>query len=56
MVISGEVTHQFSKKEAKTVLKLGSYFSAKQNATSIISTDKETTIYIRSNDDFTVSN
>ncbi|KSA13753.1 DUF4437 domain-containing protein [Maribacter dokdonensis] len=54
VVISGEVTHQFSKKDTKNELQPGSYFGAEENATSIISTAKETVIYIRSNGDYEV--
>lgn len=54
VVISGRLTHQFSKKEAKNILEPGSYFGAEQNATSIISTNIETVIYIRSNGKFKV--
>lgn len=54
VVISGEVTHQFSKKNAKNDLQPGSYFGAEKNATSIISTTKETILYIRSNGDYEV--
>lgn len=54
VVISGHLTHQFSKKEAKNILEPGSYFGAEQNATSIISTNIETVIYIRSNGKFKV--
>lgn len=54
VVISGEVTHQFSKKNAKNKLQPGSYFGAEKNATSIISTTKETILYIRSNGDYEV--
>jgi len=55
VVISGKVTHQFSKKEDKNVLEPGSYFGAEENATSIISAEKETVIYIRSNGNFKVT-
>ena len=54
VVISGGLMHQFSKKDAKNELQPGSYFGAEENATSIISTDKETVIYIRSNGNFEV--
>ncbi|SDS42131.1 protein of unknown function [Maribacter dokdonensis] len=54
VVISGEVTHQFIKKDAKNKLQPGSYFGAVENATSIISTAKETILYIRSNGDYEV--
>ena len=54
VVISGEVTHQFSKKDTKNDLQPGSYFGAEENATSIISTAKETILYIRSNGDYEV--
>ncbi|MDV7188309.1 DUF4437 domain-containing protein [Lutibacter sp. TH_r2] len=55
VVISGSLTHQFAKKGTKNVLEPGSYFGAKENATSKISTTKETIIYIRSNGDFKVN-
>ena len=54
VVISGGLTHQFSKKEAKADLQPVSYFGAEENATSLISTEKETVLYIRSNGDFEV--
>ncbi|MEP5832299.1 MAG: DUF4437 domain-containing protein, partial [Maribacter dokdonensis] len=54
VVISGGITHQFSKKGTKNQLDAPSYFGAEENATSIISTTKETVIYIRSNGDFEV--
>ena len=54
VVISGGLTHQFSKKDAKADLQPGSYFGAEENATSLISTEKETVLYIRSNGDFEV--
>ncbi|SNR46093.1 protein of unknown function [Maribacter sedimenticola] len=54
VVISGKVTHQYSKKEAKNVLEPGSYFGAKENAEPLLDTDTETVIYIRSNGDFEV--
>ncbi|WP_396634437.1 DUF4437 domain-containing protein [Maribacter sp. R86514] len=55
VVISGGITHQFSKKETKSQLDAPSYFGAEENATSIISTAKETVLYIRSNGDFEVT-
>lgn len=54
VVISGGITHQFSKKDAKNELQPGTYFGAKKGATSKISTEKETVIYIRSNGNFEV--
>ncbi|WP_289041948.1 DUF4437 domain-containing protein [uncultured Zobellia sp.] len=54
VVISGGLTHQFSKKDAKADLQPGSYFGAEENATSLISTEMETVLYIRSNGDFEV--
>ena len=54
VVISGEITHQFSKKGDKNLLEPGSYFGAEENATSKIVTEKETVIYIRSNGNFVV--
>ncbi|WP_289062708.1 DUF4437 domain-containing protein [uncultured Zobellia sp.] len=54
VIISGGLTHQFSKKDAKADLEPGSYFGAEENATSLISTEKETVLYIRSNGDFEV--
>ncbi|SIS72553.1 protein of unknown function [Zobellia uliginosa] len=54
VVISGKVTHQFSKKDAENVLEPGSYFGAEENAKAFISTTKETVIYIRSNGNFEV--
>ena len=54
VVISGGISHQFSKKGAKNQLNAPSYFGAEKNATSIISTEKETVIYIRSNGEFEV--
>ncbi|PQJ32868.1 hypothetical protein BST92_13480 [Nonlabens arenilitoris] len=55
VVISGEVTHQFSRKDDETILEPGSYFGAKEKATSIISAEKETVIYIRSNGNYKVT-
>ena len=52
VVISGGLTHQFSKKGAVNQLNAPSYFGAEENATSIISAEKETVLYIRSNGDF----
>lgn len=52
VVISGGIMHQFSKKGVVNQLNAPSYFGAEENATSIISTDKETVIYIRSNGKF----
>lgn len=54
VVISGGITHQFSKKDVKNELQPGSYFGAKKGATSKISTEKQTVIYIRSNGNFEV--
>lgn len=54
VVISGNLTHQFSKKGETNNLKLGSYFGVEKNAKSIIPTNKETIIYIRSNGYFEV--
>ncbi|MBT9189221.1 DUF4437 domain-containing protein [Zobellia russellii] len=54
VIISGGLTHQFSKKNAKADLQPGSYFGAEENAISFISTEKETVLYIRSNGDFEV--
>ena len=54
VVISGSLTHQFSKKDNKNELEPGSYFGAEENSKFKISTDKETVIYIRSNGNFKV--
>lgn len=54
VVISGKVTHQFSKKDAENVLEPGSYFGAEEDAEPLLGTDTETVIYIRSNGDFEV--
>ncbi|MCH3885181.1 DUF4437 domain-containing protein [Tenacibaculum aquimarinum] len=54
VVISGGITHQFSKKGAVNQLNTPSYFGAEENAKSIITTDIETVIYIRSNGNFKV--
>lgn len=54
VVISGGISHQFSKKEAKKELNAPSYFGAAENATSIISAEKETVLYIRSNGNYKV--
>ncbi|WP_299100374.1 DUF4437 domain-containing protein [uncultured Winogradskyella sp.] len=54
VVISGGLTLQFSKKEEKSKLEPGSYFGVEEDSKSIITTDKETVIYIRSNGDFKV--
>ncbi|WP_400073290.1 DUF4437 domain-containing protein [Zobellia russellii] len=53
VVISGGISHQF-KKGVKNQLDAPSYFGAEENATSLISTEKETVLYIRSNGDFEV--
>lgn len=55
VVISGSLTHQFTEQDIKNMLEPGSYFGAEKNATSIISADKETVIYIRSNGDFEIN-
>ncbi len=54
VVISGGISHQFSKKEDKKELTSGSYFGVEEDSKSIITTDQETVIYIRSNGDFKV--
>ena len=54
VVISGGLIHQFSKKGEVNQLNAPSYFGAEENATSIISAEKETVLYIRSNGDFQV--
>ncbi|WP_405351831.1 DUF4437 domain-containing protein [Nonlabens sp. Asnod3-H03] len=54
VLISGEVTHQFSRKDDENILEPGSYFGAEEKATPLIKTDVETVIYIRSNGDFKV--
>ncbi|SDR96691.1 protein of unknown function [Polaribacter sp. KT25b] len=54
VVISGGITHQFSKKGVVNRLNAPSYFGAEKNATSIISAKKETVLYIRSNGEFKV--
>lgn len=54
VVISGGLTHQFSKKGDKNELAPGSYFGVEEDSKSIITTDQETVIYIRSNGDFKV--
>ncbi|WP_052958616.1 DUF4437 domain-containing protein [Maribacter thermophilus] len=54
VVISGKVTHQFSKKDAENALEPGSYFGAEEDAEPLLGTDTETVIYIRSNGDFEV--
>lgn len=54
VIISGEVTHQFSNEDSKNELQPGSYFGAQNGATSKILTKKETVIYIRSNGVFEV--
>ena len=55
VVISGGISHQFSKKEDKKELNAPSYFGAEENGTSIISAEKETVIYIRSNGNYKVT-
>lgn len=55
VVISGSLTHQFSKKDDKSILEPGSYFGVEKNAKPKISTNKETVIYIRSNGDFEIN-
>ncbi|NIJ43824.1 quercetin dioxygenase-like cupin family protein [Wenyingzhuangia heitensis] len=54
VVISGHLTHQFSKKGEKNELEPASYFGAEKNSKSRISTNKETVIYIRSNGTFKI--
>ena len=54
VVISGGISHQFSKKGTKNQLDAPSYFGAEENATSIISAEKETVLYIRSNGSFEI--
>ena len=54
VVISGGISHQFSKKEDKKELNAPSYFGAEENETSIISAEKETVLYIRSNSSFEI--
>lgn len=54
VVISGGISHQFSKKEDKKELTSGSYFGVEEDSKSIITTGQETVIYIRSNGDFKV--
>lgn len=54
VVISGKLTHQFSKKDTKNVLEAGSYFGAEENAEPLLQADIESVIYIRSNGDFKV--
>jgi len=54
VVISGKVTHQFSKKDPKNILEPGSYFAAEENTSPRLSTETETVIYIRSNGDFKI--
>ena len=54
MVISGKVTHQFSKKDDENVLEPGSYFGAEEKASPRSKTDVETDIYIRSNGKFKI--
>jgi len=55
VVISGKVTHQFSKKEDKNVLEPGSYFGAEENSSPRLSTETEAVIYIRSNGNYKVT-
>ena len=54
VVISGGVTHQFSKTGIKHQLEPGSYFGLKENASIHLNTTIDTIIYIRSNGDFKV--
>jgi quercetin dioxygenase-like cupin family protein len=54
VVISGKVTHQFSKKDDENVLEPGSYFGAEEKAPPRLKTDVETVIYIRSNGKFKI--
>jgi len=54
VVISGKVTHQFSKKDDVNVLEPGSYFGAAEKASSRLKTDVETVVYIRSNGKFKI--
>ncbi|GAB7255651.1 DUF4437 domain-containing protein [Polaribacter sp. OB-PA-B3] len=54
VVISGGISHQFSKNEDKKKLNTPSYFGAEENGTSIISAEKETVLYIRSNGKYKV--
>ncbi|MBU2921092.1 DUF4437 domain-containing protein [Winogradskyella psychrotolerans] len=54
VVISGKVTHQFSKKDDENVLEPGSYFGVEEGASPRLKTDVETVIYIRSNGVFKI--
>ncbi|TXE11570.1 DUF4437 domain-containing protein [Seonamhaeicola algicola] len=54
VVISGKVTHQFSKKDNENVLEPGSYFGAEEDSSPRLKTDVETVIYIRSNGKFKI--
>ncbi|MFY0714433.1 DUF4437 domain-containing protein [Seonamhaeicola sp. NFXS20] len=54
VVVSGKVTHQFSKKEDENMLEPGSYFGAEEKASPRLKTDVETVIYIRSNGKFKI--
>lgn len=54
VVISGKVTHQFSKKDDENILEPGSYFGAEEKASPRLKTDVETVIYIRSNGKFKI--
>ncbi|MCB4797724.1 DUF4437 domain-containing protein [Neotamlana laminarinivorans] len=54
VVISGKVTHQFSKKDDENILEPGSYFGAEENASPLLKTEVETVIYIRSNGKFKI--
>ncbi|WP_418513210.1 DUF4437 domain-containing protein [Corallibacter sp.] len=54
VVISGKVTHQFSKKDDENILEPGSYFGAEEKASPRLETDVETVIYIRSNGKFKI--
>lgn len=55
VIIQGNITHQIAKDKKIDRLDAGSYFGAAENSTHIISSEKESIVYIRTNGKFEVS-
>lgn len=55
VVIEGKLTYHLPAKKDAYGLEAGSYFSSEGNSNHFISSKKETTIYVRSNEKYTVS-
>ncbi|MBF4985263.1 DUF4437 domain-containing protein [Nonlabens mediterrranea] len=54
VVISGGILHQFSNDKDKSELTPGSYLGSELDAISLLSTEEETVLYIRSNGEFII--